>query len=85
MYRENNEEWALSDESWEQNIAVFVSPLVFSFFMQQSRKFKSFGGELQYLALNHQSCEEGRALRALALLSCLSGSGFAAVVLLVRP
>lgn len=40
---------------------------------------------MQYLALNNQSCEEGRALRALGLLSCLSGSGFAAVVLFVRP
>lgn len=42
-------------------------------------------GGVQYLALNNQSCEEGRALRALRLLCCVSGSGLAAVVLLVRP
>ena len=39
----------------------------------------------QYLALNNQGREEGRVLRALALLGRLSGPGLAAVVLLVGP
>lgn len=40
---------------------------------------------MHYLALDNQSGEEARAPRALSLLSCLFGSGFTAVVLLVRP
>ena len=54
-------------------------------FKQHITKFQSFKGELQYLALNDQSSEEARAPRALSLLSCLFGSGFTAVVLLIRP
>lgn len=80
----------MKSESQEQNAAVFVCALVYSFYaVVECESIECERGEtfytVWYLALNNQSCEEGRALCALGLLGCLSGPGFTAVVLLIRP